>query len=138
MRRGGFTLLEMVLVLIIIAVIGSTVARFFGVSTEAVFDAREATETQNRVGMTLDRLTREIRNARSIRECTEDRLSVNGGDRVFERAGGRIRLNGEAMAGTPEDPIRSFRCDETGIDDLYALEMETERGYEALIYAYWR
>lgn len=138
MRRRGFTLLELVLVLIILGVIGVAAARFLGGAVEAIFVTRELTDTQMESGAALDRMARDLRGAVSVDDCAAGSLTLNGGDLEYVRTNGRLELNGVLLAGTPEDPVDRFDCTPTDVDRLYALELETESGYVAQTHAYHR
>ncbi|WP_373023955.1 prepilin-type N-terminal cleavage/methylation domain-containing protein [Thioalkalivibrio sp.] len=138
MRRRGFTLLELVLVLIILGVIGVAAARFLGGAVEAIFVTRELTDTQMEAGAAIDRMARDIRSAQSVDACGAGSLSLNDGDLDYAVTGGRLQLNGVLLAGTREDAVTSFECKETDVARLYALELGTESGYGVSTYAYHR
>lgn len=141
-RGSGFTLLELVLVLVILAAIGLVAARVLGGSVEALSVTRELTETQMEAGAALDRMARDIRGARQVEECGDGVLRVEtrrGDARHYDVSGGRLRLDGVTLAGTREDPVAGFACDPEGrVDRLYALELETGSGYVAQTHAYHR
>lgn len=138
MRRRGFTLLELVLVLIILGVIGVAAARFLGGAVEAIFVTRELTDTQMEAGAALDHMARDIRRAQSVDTCVAGSLSLDAGDLAYAVDGGRLRLNGVPLAGTRQDPVAFFDCAETDVPRLYALELETESGYGVRTHAYHR
>ncbi|WP_028491572.1 prepilin-type N-terminal cleavage/methylation domain-containing protein [Thioalkalivibrio sp. ALE19] len=138
MRPRGFTLLELVLVLIILGVIGVAAARFLGGAVEAIFVTRELTDTQMESGAALDRMARDLRGAGSVDDCAGGSLILNGGGLEYAPADGRLELNDVLLAGTPEDPVVSFVCADTGVSGLYRLELETESGYIAQTHTYHR
>ena len=145
---GGFTLLELILVLVILGVIGLIAARFLGGAMEAVFLTREATNTQMEVGAALDRMARDVRAAQDIVDCSPGTLTLalqGGGQRRYSLAGGRLWLeaNGDSalLAGDADDPVAAFACDDSApwqTFDVVALTVATVSGYEALTHAYRR
>ncbi|MGM0553508.1 MAG: prepilin-type N-terminal cleavage/methylation domain-containing protein [Pseudomonadota bacterium] len=145
---GGFTLLELILVLVILGVIGLIAARFLGGAMEAVFLTREATNTQMEVGAALDRMARDVRAAQNIAECSPGTLTLaleDGGQRHYYLADGRVWLeaNGDSalLAGDADDPVAAFACDDSApwqTFDVVALTLGTVSGYEALTHAYRR
>ena len=145
---GGFTLLELILVLVILGVIGLIAARFLGGAMEAVFLTREATNTQMEVGAALDRMARDVRAAQDIVDCSPGTLTLalqGGGQRRYSLAGGRLWLeaNGDSalLAGDADDPVAAFACDDSTpwqTFDVVALTVATVSGYEALTHAYRR
>lgn len=145
---GGFTLLELILVLVILGVIGLIAARFLGGAMEAVFLTREATNTQMEVGAALDRMARDVRAAQSVAACSSGTLTLtlqDGGQRHYSLDAGRLWLeqggSSALLAGDEDDPVAAFACDNSAPWETFgvvALTVATASGYEALTHAYLR
>lgn len=146
-RGRGFSLLELVLVLVILAVIGVIAARFLGGAIDAVFVTREVTNTQMEVGAAMDRMVRDVRAAQSVMSCSagEMILALKGsGQRRYYVAGGRLWLeeagDSARLAGNADDPVNALVCEEDrwGVVGLVELQAQTGSNYGAESYAYIR
>lgn len=144
----GFTLLELVLVLVILGVIGLIAARFLGGALEAVFVTREVTNTQMEVGAALDRMARDVRHAQNVVDCSPGQLTLtlqDAGQRRYYLGGGRLWLeeggSTALLAGDEDDPVDTFVCDDAGPLETFAvleLTLKTVSEYEASTHAYRR
>ena len=141
----GFTLLEMVLVLIILGVIGAVAAQPLARAFEAVTVARILTDTQDDVSASLDRMARDVRSARAIDQCDDNVLELedpSGETIAYSLENGRLLLNGALLMGSPDNTVDSFGCESRGddweLEHLYRIHITTAEGYQGATHAYQR
>lgn len=143
--RRGFSLLELVLVLVITGVVVMVAARFLESALQAVSDTREFEQDQSEAGFALDRMAREVR-AGNVVSCEPGLLEVERDGRTFTFEAGSqgdllLEIDG---AGDPLieglDLADGLTCQEDpwNINGLYALEIKMDSGYEASTHAWQR
>jgi MSHA biogenesis protein MshO len=108
--HGGFTLVELVTVILILAILGAVSARFVTQPLEGLVEQERRARLVDRAAATLDRMSREIRLAvpNSIR-VTADRRGV---ELLRSRDGGRYRradTGGDGLSFAPGEDDRSFQ-----------------------------
>jgi MSHA biogenesis protein MshO len=106
----GFTLLELVLVIIITGVMAAAIAVFFKPAVDAYFDARRRAELSDMADTALRRIGREVRRAvpNSIRvpgdQCFELAPTKSGG--LFRRETDIVNANANPLDSTGPDSLR--------------------------------
>ena len=148
----GFTLLEMIAVLVILGVVGAVAAQPLARAMEAVTTARTLTDAEGDLAAALDRMTRDIREG-TVDDCQQTRLVVDRDDNTltFEIDGDFLRLEGAVLAGTRDDPISAPSSDDTALcydyaseignwnaERFYRLHLSTESGYKGETHVYQR
>ena len=149
----GFTLLEMIAVLVILGVVGAVAAQPLARAMEAVTTARTLTDAEGDLAAALDRMTRDIREG-TVDDCQQTQLVVTDRDDntlTFEIDGDFLRLDGAVLAGTRDDPITTptdsdgALCYDYAAEDgnweverFYRLHLTTESGYEGRTHVYQR
>lgn len=142
----GFTLLEMIAVLVILGVVGAVAAQPLARAMEAVTTARTLTDAEGDLAAALDRMTRDIREG-TVEDCQQTQLVVADDDTelTFEIDGGFLRLEEAVLAGTRDDPISAPGGDDTAlcsdygdVERFYQLHLSTESGYKGETHVYQR
>ncbi|EKE85398.1 prepilin-type N-terminal cleavage/methylation domain-containing protein [Idiomarina xiamenensis] len=62
-RQRGFTLIELILVIILLGIVATASFRFVGIGTQAYVDANDRLRLLNQSRFVMERLTRELRNS---------------------------------------------------------------------------
>lgn len=135
--QGGFTLLELVLVLALFGLVVALAAEPLRQAVEASFRTQELSDAQTELGAGMDRMSRDIRGLEATCENGGSRLVLRFPDgegdtltygvvqgRLYIHAGsGPLDLEdlpdqGSLLAGTSEQAIESFQCaDENDLRD---------------------
>lgn len=124
--QGGFTLVELIMVIVIIGVIGAVLSVFIRSPIDAYFDSARRAALTDVADTTLRRMTRDIRTAlpNSLRQ-TSGTSPVNTQciELIPTKAGGRYRaeadVNGDGDVlrfDTPDDSFDMFRPNSTVAD----------------------
>jgi MSHA biogenesis protein MshO len=106
-RTGGFTLVELVLVMIVTSIIAASVAVFFKPAIDSYFDARRRAELTDTADTALRRVGREVRRAvpNSIRipndQCFEMVPTKAGG--LYRRADDTVHADADPLDTTGPD-----------------------------------
>ncbi|WP_018869146.1 hypothetical protein [Thioalkalivibrio sp. ALgr3] len=143
-RGWGFSLLELVLVLVITGLVAMVASRFLLSALEAVSVSREYEDQRSEAGFALDRMAREVRGG-DVTACESGQLEVQRGGQtfLFEPDDGGLLLEVDGDRGVLIEGLASpdgLTCEEApwGISDLYALQLNMDSGYEASTHAWQR
>lgn len=108
-RARGFTLVEMVVTVVLLGIVSAMVARFTAGSMQAYLDAQRRAELADTVGIAMDRLQRDLRDALP----DSLRITTAGGVAYLEYlpvvAEGRYRAGATGLA--PPGPCAAGRDD---------------------------
>lgn len=155
---AGFTMLELVLVLVILAVVAGIAAEPLRQSLLAAFGTRQLADVQGELHSALDHIAREIRSSSNAECLAADELEVERGGGgsvlVFSLEGSRlvVAADGEesvTLIGGDDFAVGTFDCvtandqgpdgdwgwDDTSAEShaerLFRITIETEDGFRA-------
>lgn len=100
----GFTLMELVLTVVILAVVAAAVAPVVTTGLRAVVDGRDMAVDEAEATLALERLVREVRRAQSLAGTPEDTrvesitLTLADDNVTYEFADGRLLRDGQVLA----------------------------------------
>ena len=142
-RAYGFTLLEMIVVLVIIGIVGTVAAQPLKQAMGAAMQTRTLTDVEADLNTALDRMARDIRGATEVEDCGSASLTLtnqDGSTVTYSLSSGRLRLEDQLLAGSEENPITTFVCqsDNWGINHFYLVLLEAGSGLGGRSYAFNR
>jgi len=129
-KTAGFTLVEMIVVMTIVAILAAASAVFIRNPTQAFFDSENRANLTDRADTALRRMTRDIRNALP----NSVRTTINGGDSFIEfipvKTAGRYRASiGTSISDNPLDFSLS-----TDTFDVLGPSVKIDAGDKLVIY----
>jgi len=129
--QSGFTLIEMIIVIVITGIVAAAVAVFMLAPTQSYFDSTRRAEMTDRVDNTLRRVGRDLRLALP----NSVRVSTSGANTAVEflitRAGGRYRA---AQTNTGAGDILDFSSGADNSFDVLGPGVEVGAGDQIVIY----
>lgn len=108
-RENGFTLIELILVIMLIGIISASTAMLMLQGTKSYADLVDRKESLHNARIAMERISREVRQATSATTVSASRLRVNGGVTEFyhDAATNTVKVGGSSQP--PEGRILSDR-----------------------------
>jgi prepilin-type N-terminal cleavage/methylation domain-containing protein len=137
-RKRGFTLIEMVLVMVLLGIAALMVVPFVGHIFSNLLEGRELSHREGQAVMALERFVRDVRGADSVTVNNNQKkmtLENDGSDVIYEIVTGNLLLDGQVLAKHLDDSQSKFdnKIDTLGYQFItltLVVEMSGERIFE--------
>lgn len=98
--RNGFTLIELILVLVLVGIAAVMVVPFVGHVLSNLLEGRELSHREGQSVLALERFVRDVRRADAVTftSSQEIRLSLDGSDTTYLIDSGSLQLDGQILA----------------------------------------
>ncbi len=117
-HENGFSLLELILVMVLVGIAAVMVAPFVGHVLSNLLEGRELSDREGQAVAALERFIRDVRRAETVTLDSDQQitLSLDGGNVIYLINSGSLQINGQILArhlaGTSkftETPVNGFQ-----------------------------